>query len=93
MKKSPMRKCTGCGEMKDKRQLMRIVRSPEGVIEADFTGKKNGRGCYICKNKECLCMAKKGKRLERSFKQQISAEIYDVLEKALEEADNGNENE
>ncbi len=83
MKTAPMRKCIGCNEMTDKRQLIRIVRSPEGEISIDISGKKNGRGCYICKNADCFEKVKKGKRLERSFKCQISQEIYDMLENAL----------
>ncbi len=83
MKKNPMRKCIGCNEMIDKRQLLRIVRSPEGEIIVDLSGKKNGRGCYICSNRECFEKAKKGKRLERNFKMQISSEIYETLEKEV----------
>lgn len=85
MKKSPQRKCIGCTEMKDKRELIRIVRLPDGGVCVDPTGKQNGRGCYICKARECFDKAKKGKRLERSFKMQISPEIYDKLEEVFTE--------
>ena len=66
-KKIPMRKCTGCGEMKPKRELVRVVKSPEGEISLDLTGRKNGRGAYICRSKECFAGARKAKRLERAF--------------------------
>ena len=66
-KKIPMRTCTGCGEQKPKKELVRVVRSPEGEISLDTTGKKPGRGAYICPNAACLAKAKKAKRLERVF--------------------------
>ncbi len=80
MKKTPQRKCIGCNEMKDKKDLIRAVRSPEGDISVDLTGKKNGRGCYICKGTECFEKVRKGKKLEKTFKMQIPQEIYDELE-------------
>ena len=82
-KKQPMRKCTGCNEMKEKRELVRIVRDPEGNISVDLTGKKSGRGAYICKDKKCLMKAQKAKRLERAFECEVPAEIYERLEGEL----------
>lgn len=82
-KKIPMRMCVGCSEMKPKKELIRIVRSAEGEISADLTGKKNGRGAYICKNVSCLSLAKKARRLEKSFQCRIDDEIYQSLEKEL----------
>lgn len=83
-KKIPMRKCTGCGQMKDKRELVRVVRSPQGEISLDLNGKKPGRGAYICKDKECLRLAMKAKRIERSLECAISPELYDMMEKEIE---------
>ena len=82
-KKIPLRKCTGCGEMKPKKELVRVVRSPEGEISLDLTGKKNGRGAYVCPNAECLKKARKAKRIERSFACAIPDEIYDKMEQEL----------
>lgn len=82
-KKVPMRMCTGCGEMKPKKELLRIVRSPEGEIAVDVTGKKAGRGAYICKDAECLKKARKAKRLERAFGCAISGEVYAKLEEGV----------
>ena len=84
-KKIPQRKCLGCNEMKDKKALLRVVRSPEGEVSLDLTGKKNGRGAYICRQKECLQKARKNKGLERSFKMSISPEVYDTLEKEFDQ--------
>ena len=78
-RKIPLRKCLGCCEMKDKRTLVRIVRSKEGVISVDLTGKMPGRGAYICRDESCLNMAVKAKRLERAFSTKIEPEIYDRL--------------
>ncbi|MDY4255926.1 MAG: YlxR family protein [Oscillospiraceae bacterium] len=78
-KKTPMRKCTGCNEMKPKKELVRIVKSPEGDISVDLTGKKSGRGAYICRNAECLMKAKKGNRLEKAFDCSVPTEVYDRL--------------
>lgn len=80
VKKQPMRKCTGCNEMKEKRELVRIVRDPEGNISVDLTGKKSGRGAYICKDKKCLMKAQKAKRLEKAFDCDVPDEIYERLE-------------
>ena len=79
IRKIPQRKCVGCGTSKDKKELIRVVRSSEGEISVDLTGKKNGRGAYICHDAECLKKAKKAGRLERSFECQISEEIYERL--------------
>lgn len=84
-KKIPMRQCVGCGEMKNKREMMRVLKTAEGPIELDTTGRKNGRGAYLCMDKECLMKARKNKGLERSFKMSIPDEIYEKLEKEFEE--------
>ena len=83
-KKVPLRKCTGCGVMKEKRELVRVVRSPQGEISLDLVGKKPGRGAYICKDAECLKLARKAKRIERSLECEISPQIYDMMEKEIE---------
>ena len=82
-KKVPMRQCVGCGEMKGKKDLIRILKTQEGEILVDATGRKNGRGAYICPDLECLKKARKSKGLERSFKMAISLEIYENLEKEM----------
>ena len=84
MKKIPMRMCTGCGEMKPKRELIRVVKSPEGEIALDKTGRLPGRGAYVCPDLECLKTARKTRRLERVFSSAIPEEVYDALEKELE---------
>lgn len=84
-RKVPTRKCIGCGEQKEKRDLVRIVRTKEGEITIDATGKKNGRGAYICKSNDCLAKAVRSKGLERSFKMAIPEEIYEQLEKEMKE--------
>lgn len=83
-RKIPMRMCLGCGEMKEKRELIRVVKSPEGDISVDKTGKKSGRGAYVCDDIECLKKARKARRLEKAFSCQISNEIYDAMEKDIE---------
>lgn len=83
-KKIPLRQCVGCGEMKSKKDMMRVLRSAEGEICLDVTGKKNGRGAYLCKQEDCLRKARKNKGLERSFKTSIPDEVYDALEKEFE---------
>jgi predicted RNA-binding protein YlxR (DUF448 family) len=83
-KKIPLRMCLGCNEMKPKAELIRVVKSPEGEVSLDFTGKKNGRGAYICHNAECLERSVKTKRLERSFSMAIPNEVYESLKKELE---------
>lgn len=82
-KKTPMRMCLGCGEAFQKRDLIRVVKTPEGEIKIDTVGKMNGRGAYICKKAECLKSAHKSKRLEKAFKTAISDEIYLTLEREL----------
>lgn len=82
-KKVPQRTCMGCQAKKDKRELVRIVRSPEGEISVDSTGKKPGRGAYICPDLECLNKVVKSKRLERSLETAISAELYEKLKEQL----------
>ena len=79
IRKIPQRKCIGCGVSKNKKELIRVVKTSECEISVDMTGKKNGRGAYICNNAECLKKARKAGRLERSFECQISDEIYDKL--------------
>lgn len=83
-KKIPIRTCLGCGEPKEKRDLIRVVRSPEGELSIDLTGKKSGRGAYICKSTECFKKARKARRFERSFEMAIPEEIYERLEAELE---------
>ena len=85
-KKIPMRQCLGCREMKPKRELVRVVRSPQGEISLDGVGKKPGRGAYICKNAECLRKARKARSLERELECAISDEVYDQLTAQLEGA-------
>ena len=85
-KKVPMRKCTGCQEMKNKKELIRVVRNYEGQYSLDTTGKKPGRGAYVCRNIECLEKACKNKGLERSFKAAVPKDLYDELKKQLEES-------
>lgn len=82
-KKVPMRQCTGCREMKPKRELIRVVKSPEGKISLDFKGKMPGRGAYVCTDCACLKKARKSKALERAFSAQIPDEIYEELERQM----------
>ena len=84
-KKIPMRMCLGCGEMKPKRELIRVVKSKEGDISLDLTGKKSGRGAYICKSVECCEKARKARKFERSFSCMISEDIYNSMEGELRE--------
>lgn len=86
-KKVPMRMCLGCGELKPKKELIRVVRNKEGEISIDFTGKKPGRGAYICGSIECLNKARKTKRLERAFETAISPEIYNQLSEEIQNGD------
>ncbi len=83
-KKIPMRQCLGCREMKPKKELIRVVKSPEGEIRLDFRGKANGRGAYVCPNAGCLKKAVKAKALERAFSCQIPQEVYDALNEQME---------
>lgn len=86
-KKVPLRMCIGCGEMKPKKELVRVVKNKEDEIFIDPSGKAAGRGAYLCRNLECLAKAKKSKRLERSFSVKISDEVYGQLEEALRGAE------
>lgn len=83
----PLRMCIGCHEMKPKKELVRIVRDKEGAISVDPTGKKSGRGAYICRNVECLRSARKGKKLERAFETQVDDAVYAALEEQMERND------
>ncbi len=87
-RKIPLRKCTGCQEMKSKKELIRVVKNDEGEFSLDFTGKKQGRGAYICPDMQCLEKARKAKGLERSFKCPVPKEVYDQLREELENASN-----
>ncbi|MBR3560757.1 MAG: YlxR family protein [Oscillospiraceae bacterium] len=82
-KKIPQRQCVGCREMKEKRELIRVVKSPEGEISLDFRGKKPGRGAYVCPSAECLKRARKTRALERAFSASIPPEVYDALEEEM----------
>lgn len=83
-KRVPLRKCTGCQEMKSKKEMMRILRTTEGEIVLDTTGRKNGRGAYVCCSMECFEKAVRSKGLERSLKVQIPRETYESLKKEIE---------
>lgn len=83
-KKIPLRKCTGCQEMKSKKEMMRILRTTEGEIVLDTTGRKNGRGAYVCCSMECFEKAVKNKGLERSLKVKVPEETYASLKKEIE---------
>ncbi len=82
-KKIPLRQCVGCREMKNKKEMIRVIRTSGGSFELDATGKKNGRGAYLCPNPDCLEKAKKNRGLERSFGQAIPAEVYAFLEEEM----------
>ncbi len=83
VKKQPIRRCTGCGEHFPKKELVRVLRTPDGEIILDETGKKSGRGAYICKAQSCLKKARKARRLESSLECSIPDEVYDRLEEEL----------
>ena len=87
VKKIPQRQCVGCREMKEKKSLLRVVKSPEGEVSLDFGGKKPGRGAYVCHDVECLRKARKSRALERALEMAIPAEVYDALEAELGGAD------
>lgn len=84
-RKIPQRQCLGCREMKNKKDLIRVVRSPEGEISLDFKGKKPGRGAYVCPDPQCLAKARKSRALERAFETAIPEEVYDLLERQMGE--------
>ena len=83
VRKIPTRRCTGCGEHFPKNTLIRVLRTPEGEVTLDLTGKKNGRGAYICKNVNCFKKARKSRRIESSLKCAISEELYEKMEEEL----------
>ena len=87
VKKIPLRQCIGCGEMKSKKEMLRVIKTAEDQILLDATGRKNGRGAYLCPSMECFKKAVKGRGLERSFKMAIPREVYETLEKEMEEID------
>lgn len=82
-RKIPLRKCTGCGEMKPKKELVRIVKSPEGEVSLDITGKAAGRGAYICPAHACLKLVRKAKRLEKAFSCKIPDTVFEEIEDKL----------
>jgi len=84
IKKFPQRQCIGCGEMKNKKEMIRVLKTPEGEFTLDSTGRKNGRGAYLCPSVECLKKAIKCKGLERSFKMAIPKEVYEALEEEMQ---------
>ena len=86
-RKIPQRQCLGCREIKNKRDLIRVVRSPEGEISLDFKGKKPGRGAYVCPDGECLKKARKSRALERAFDTAIPAEVYEALEAQMRDGE------
>ena len=86
-RKIPMRMCTGCGQMKPKRELVRVVKNQEGEISLDLTGKKAGRGAYVCRDIECLKKARKARRLDKAFSCRIPEEVYDRMEEALQSSE------
>lgn len=86
--KIPMRQCTGCREMKNKKDMMRVLRTPENQILLDTTGRKNGRGAYLCRSMECFEKAVKNHGIQRSLKTEIPEEVYEILQKEFEELDN-----
>lgn len=82
-KRVPLRKCTGCGQMKPKKELVRVVRSVDGDVSLDLTGRKSGRGAYVCRDIECLKAARKARRFERAFDCPIPEQVYDKMEEEL----------
>ena len=86
-KKIPMRQCTGCREMKPKKELIRVVRAPDGGISLDFRGKAPGRGAYLCRSADCLARARKTRALERALETAIPPEVFDALAASLEASD------
>lgn len=85
VKKIPLRQCIGCGEMKNKKEMIRVLKTSEDGIILDATGRKNGRGAYLCPSMECFKKAVRSKGLERSFKMAIPKEVYEALEKEMEQ--------
>ena len=91
VKKVPLRKCVGCGESKPKKELIRVVREPDGNVCLDFIGKKSGRGAYVCRSSACLKKAVKSKRLEKNLDTSVPPEIYAKLEAELKAEDVNND--
>lgn len=89
MKKIPMRQCVGCREMHPKKELIRVVKSPQGEISLDAKGKMPGRGAYVCKSSDCLARAKKSKAISRALDVTIPPEVFELLEQQMEEVDSG----
>lgn len=85
VKKKPERRCAGCSEHREKNELIRVVRSPDGQVSLDFTGKASGRGVYICRDAACLKKARKARRFETSLKVEIPTEVFERLERELED--------
>ena len=83
VKKIPERKCAGCQQKFPKRELIRVVRTPEGTVEMDNHGKKNGRGVYLCKNSDCFKKVRKGDKLSKSLEVKVTEELYDSIEKII----------
>ena len=83
-RKIPQRQCVGCREMKDKKELLRVVRTPEGQLVLDATGKKSGRGAYVCRDAQCLKKARKSRALDRMLEVSIPDEVYEALERQME---------
>ncbi len=83
-RKLPQRMCVGCRVMKNKKELIRVVRTPDGSVDLDPTGKKSGRGAYICADPECLHLAVKGKRLQKALQQEISEEVLNLIKGQLQ---------
>lgn len=88
-RKIPQRQCMGCRERKNKRELIRVVRTPEGGVQLDFSGKLNGRGAYLCPDPECLKKAVRSKSLDRSLEISIPEDVYDQLRREMEAGTNG----
>lgn len=86
-KKIPMRQCVGCREMKEKKSLIRVVKSPEGLVSLDFRGKLPGRGAYVCPDRSCLRRARKSRALERAFSSPLPPEVWEGLEEQMKEAE------
>ncbi len=82
-RKVPLRKCLGCNEMKPKKELVRVVKNAEGEVSLDLTGRKNGRGAYVCRDSQCFAKARKSKRFEKTFSCGIPDDVYDGMEKEL----------
>ena len=91
MRKVPMRQCLGCNEHKPKREMIRVVRTPDGAVELDFVGKKSGRGAYICPKRSCFAKARKSKRIENILEVKLPEEIYDRMEQSISEAEEQND--